>query len=176
MKGSWSFREAAPERLSERPGLTAPAFQFLLAAGGDTHAPSGEGGFDFLRTIVIKLRWKRRSLIRRAASALPSSFTKVPLITFLTIPPAFARHTRNASSARFGRALSALTRPRLLQRIRRAQSQREGVSLESNRRIIQVVVYSTKSESKPVINRERQVCVDHRRERVGIVPGGNVIA
>jgi hypothetical protein len=40
------FRKTARRRLSERPEFKAPAFQFLLAAGGDVYAPLGEGGFD----------------------------------------------------------------------------------------------------------------------------------
>ena len=67
------------ERLSDRPGFAAPAFQFLLAAGGDCYSPLGEDGFDF---------WDHRAQdpvetpvaqARRAVDP-PPSFTRIPQI------------------------------------------------------------------------------------------------
>ena len=37
---------AVSRAVSDRPAFTSPAFQFLLSAGGDVHAPRTEGGLD----------------------------------------------------------------------------------------------------------------------------------
>ncbi len=47
-------------RPSEKPGLAPPAFQFLLAAGGDLNMRLFVKVVSFFGTIVIKLWWKRQ--------------------------------------------------------------------------------------------------------------------
>lgn len=47
MRGNGGFRGNTPRAVKRKAAeLTAPAFQCLLAAGGDVYAPRGEGGFD----------------------------------------------------------------------------------------------------------------------------------